>query len=395
MSEQQQQQHREEALTLLCESLAEKGEPLLSDIEKAVLSLWLWCGCGMHKDLNAVKGGGLGMKETWPELGMAPCKFFNRDNAAIMDIAEEQQTLDEEEHPQTTRVLEVTESGFAKFLGLIGSLLNHKDDKKGQHNTFRDYCFCVLGRILLFPDVSNTRYATYLEAAAEILANLDFYIEYMHYLRDGKGSRTLNNLESNVLKGLEDLPTRTELYVLTVYLETISLPINAYLRGVNGANALDMKEKYSDLKTQIKKIIDNPDLVLSPTADPRLATLNQHESWSRPAAMKTLHDHPQWFPCIREVLVGFFGKALETWERFMSEFDGEIAELTTIQKELAWMPTTNDVNEGALGTKRLSSRNKPTLTLSQFNAMFMYRRNNTQSFMDMYLNDPTSLAYLR
>ena len=54
-----------------------------------------------------------------------------------------------------------------------------------------------------------------------------------------------------------------------------------------------------------------------------------------------LHDHLEWCPC-----------TTPTWKRFISEFapGGLIDEATAEEKELAWMPPTNDINEGAVGS---------------------------------------------
>ena len=46
------------------------------------------------------------------------------------------------------------------------------------------------------------------------------------------------------------------------------------------------------------------------------------------------------------------------------------------------MPATNDLNEGALGSYQVFMRYKPWTTLHKFNAQAMYRRNNTQEFME-------------
>jgi hypothetical protein len=56
-------------------------------------------------------------------------------------------------------------------------------------------------------------------------------------------------------------------------------------------------------------------------------------------------------PHLSSVLVAFFQGAAETWKCFISEFapGGLIDEATADEKDFAWMPPTNDVNEGALG----------------------------------------------
>jgi hypothetical protein len=60
-------------------------------------------------------------------------------------------------------------------------------------------------------------------------------------------------------------------------------------------------------------------------------------------------------PHLANVLVAFLKGALTTWKRFTTEFvpGGLIDEASAEQKDLAWMPATNDVNEGILGSYRV------------------------------------------
>ncbi|TFK39558.1 hypothetical protein BDQ12DRAFT_698189 [Crucibulum laeve] len=53
---------------------------------------------------------------------------------------------------------------------------------------------------------------------------------------------------------------------------------------------------------------------------------------------------------------------------------GLIDESTTEERELAWMPPTNNVN-------KVLFQRQPQLTMLQYNAQAMYHHNNTQSFM--------------
>jgi len=55
------------------------------------------------------------------------------------------------------------------------------------------------------------------------------------------------------------------------------------------------------------------------------------------------------FPHICGLLTAFFKGAEETWKQFTSEFTpgGLIDQSTAEEKEPAWMPATNDINEGA------------------------------------------------
>jgi hypothetical protein len=87
---------------------------------------------------------------------------------------------------------------------------------------------------------------------------------------------------------------------------------------------------------------------------------------------------------LEELLVAFFTGADETWTRFISEFtpDGLIDAATTEERDLAWMPATNDENEGALGSFRKLIRQQPQLTMQAYNGLTMFFRNNTELFME-------------
>ena len=62
-------------------------------------------------------------------------------------------------------------------------------------------------------------------------------------------------------------------------------------------------------------------------------------------------------------------------------------EATVEEKEMAWMPGTNDVNEGTLGSFRSLMRRHPCLSLLQYNAQAMYFHNNTAAFMSRFFKD--------
>ena len=89
--------------------------------------------------------------------------------------------------------------------------------------------------------------------------------------------------------------------------------------------------------------------------------------------------------------------ALTTFERFASEFEEEglLSRLTEDQKRAAWVPTTNDANEGALGRYRLSVRAAPRVTNEYFNSLNKHYYNNTQDFMEGVLTSFESQSHLR
>ena len=81
------------------------------------------------------------------------------------------------------------------------------------------------------------------------------------------------------------------------------------------------------------------------------------ESWTARIGTHMVHGIPLTdlgLPYLKELLIANFTGADETWTCFTSEFSpgGLIDAATTEERNLAWMPATNDENEGALGSFR-------------------------------------------
>ncbi|KAL5523272.1 hypothetical protein ACEPAF_1539 [Sanghuangporus sanghuang] len=236
----------------------------------------------MHKDLNAVKGGEAAMREEWKTHDISLVLFANKDNAAILELAEEEDGLDNEDERSSRaataaekRACEVTKCGGFQIGHLTGSLVNDKDDKKGYHYVFRDYCLLILGFFVNYPDTTNTRYSSYLDSAAETLAHHDLYTGFMKFIEFHKEKPGLNNLESNVQKGLNNPPTLTELTCLALYREAVSVP---YIQSIHGTsledvNGLELGPQLKKVQAHIRKLIDDPQIILSPSSSPQEATL--------------------------------------------------------------------------------------------------------------------------
>ncbi|OCB84856.1 hypothetical protein A7U60_g8077 [Sanghuangporus baumii] len=385
----------------LTESLAHRTLGTLPKDKRRRLKMFVWTGCGMHKDLNAVKGGEAAMREEWKTHDISPVLFANKDNAAILELAEEEDGLDDEDERSSRaataaekRAREVTKCGGFQIGRLTGSLVNDKDDKK---------------------DTTNTRYSSYLDSAAETLAHHDLYTGFMKFIEFHKEKPGLNNLESNVQKGLNDPPTLTELACLALYREAVSVPYIRSIRGtsledVNGLELGPQLKKvrlysariycigtYSSLdclqqvQAHIRKLIDDPQIILSPSSSPQEATLCGNEDWDRPDTISAIRVFiaDDKLPKLKELFKAFLRGALQTWERFSAEFndDGTIAALTEGERQLAWMPATNDANEGALGSYRVFARKNPNGSIKLFNSLFRYRRNGTETFIQEKLTD--------
>ena len=81
--------------------LAKQGKKAFEDLEEneqRFLRLFIWAGCGCHKDLNTVHGGYAAMSALWDELGLpGPVLLANWDNDPV--IQERTTTLKEGDVP--------------------------------------------------------------------------------------------------------------------------------------------------------------------------------------------------------------------------------------------------------------------------------------------------------
>ncbi|TFK79123.1 hypothetical protein K466DRAFT_506106 [Polyporus arcularius HHB13444] len=339
----------------------------LSEEEKRAADLFVWAGCCMHKELNSVKGGAAALASFWKDNDLPPSTCVRRQrNYSIKKVCPDE---------SADRATEVSQGGAVKLTSLAGALFRHKDEKKGQQDTVR----------------------IFFEAAEALLVYLPLYREFLEVVRDKKDSRTWTNLEQNVYSGLHDDSTLTELCVLALYSQAISHP---YMRAVRGpdqlsANILDQGPLHERVKAHCRRIIENPDLLLSPDATYTTGSLDG-QLWDRPEVHYTVLRMAPTLPHLRGALVAFFTGALETWKRFSVEFasDGLIASLSPAERESAWGRTTNDDNEGALGHARVRDRQAPRETRHQYNARQKGKVNDIAGHAKRKHNDVTK-EYVR
>ncbi|KAL5476491.1 hypothetical protein ACEPAI_3348 [Sanghuangporus weigelae] len=381
----------------LANELANEALQSLPEDERRHIVMFVWVGCGMHKDLNSVKGGDSAMQEEWKKHRISPCLLANKDNAAVLDLADD----DLEESPAEKCAPEVSKAGGVKLMDLIGSLFNDKDDKKGWHHIFRDWCIVHLCRMFTFPDTSNTRYSSYLDAAAETLTHLSEFLKFMESIRYSKERPGLNHLEENVRLGLNDAPTLTELACMALYREAVSIPYITSIQGTSleEVNVLELGPRLQKVRSHIRTLLAQPERILSTQSKPEEAILDRNKSWNRPDMIEAIHKliTTGRLPKLNELSKALLNSTLSTWERFLSEFneDGSIAALTKEEKEAAWMPATNDANEGALGAFRVFHRHKPNGTIELFNSLFRYHRNGTEEFISKELTGEKYEKFLK
>ncbi|KAI5897896.1 uncharacterized protein SCHCODRAFT_02684172 [Schizophyllum commune H4-8] len=386
MSEGDQDELDIEIMDALTTVLGGKAYEALPVAEKDEMDRFLWAGCVMHKDLNTVKGGAKGMEAYWASHNLAgPVLLPNKDNAAVLASGETP-------HPTAaqTRATEASTRGGVKATQLGGLICRNKDDKKGQQDIFRWFFRRTVGHEVAYPDTSNTRYQSHCSAAAVLLAYLDVFKQFLVFVRDRKEKPGWTNIEFNFWNALHDDSTLCELVALTVYGQAISHP---YMREVRGpgtehVNMLDLGDLHHRIPTHMRDLIQQPALIFGTEATHKTGSLDS-KPWFFPEAMVAVRVLAARLEHAEKVTAAFLQAAVVTFERFAAEFadGGKIASLTVEDRQKLWIPATNDVNEGALGTYRQEMRRKPRMTLLQFNARFIFHRNNTQEFMDRMLTE--------
>ncbi|EIN09749.1 hypothetical protein PUNSTDRAFT_67009, partial [Punctularia strigosozonata HHB-11173 SS5] len=219
----EQAKHDTDVFQEMCLRLATGAYDALSPEDRNSFDFFARAGCCMHKELNAFKGGNTAMMAMWVDRGIEPpmklLNVFNAASASTGSAADQQRAID------------CSTSGGVKLVQLCGALFNHKDDKKGYHDTFSWWLEARSGYRLVFPDTSNTRYGSYGNGAGFSLWKRHAILTVLEELRDAKGSRTFTNLEKNVYHALQDVPTLTELAVEALYYQAISVPYMQHVRG--------------------------------------------------------------------------------------------------------------------------------------------------------------------
>jgi hypothetical protein len=370
-----------EMMSAIVLKLGQEAYSQLQLDERRRVDSFIWVRCAMHKDLNCVKGGNAEMTSWWGENDVpGPILLANKDNAAVLEQADEEDDYTAAEQ----RAHDVSSGGGVKLAFLAGMLFNNKNDKHGQQDVYQQLFLFREVRKKKFPDTNNTCYQSHCAAAAELLTTLELYVKFMEWIRDGKERPGFTNVERNVYLGLQDIPTQTELAVLALYAQAITHPYMKEVRGpgTEHVNMLDLALLHSRVQKHLERIINNPNLLLPPHGSYSHGSMDG-KPWQNSTLMDQISDMSSSWPHLEPVLVAFFKGALVTWKRFTSEFEegGLIDMATAEEKEHAWMPPTNDVNEGALGAFRSYLCKKPNTTMQQYNALAMFKFNDTSKFV--------------
>ncbi|KAF8868823.1 hypothetical protein CPB85DRAFT_1178699, partial [Mucidula mucida] len=362
----------------LCMSFGQKEWVNLSAEQRMEAEALVWCGCCMHKEMNSVKGSVRAMTLFWESIGgPGPIKLMNKANSAAAANSVKGSAAE-------THVAEVSEGGAVKLTSLVGAVFNHKDDKKGQQETFKSYFEEFLGYYVSCPDTSNTRFQSHCDCAIFIILYLPQILKFMSHILYSKQKVLLNHMEANILVGLKDIPTLTELAVLALYSLAVSYVYMHVVRatGKHLQNALDLGPLHVKVIAFCESIAENTDLLLASDASYVTGTLDRKQ-WEHPDAFYAVHallpSLPRTSGCLRAFMIG----AANKWKDFSSEFspEGPITRLSPAARAKIYINPTNDVNEGALGCLRRAICEAIHLSLRHHNAKSKYAINNTHAFL--------------
>ena len=166
----------------------------------------------------------------WAENGIdGPVLLANRDNSPVLNEREAHIAQGDTTTPAQDRAFENTSRGAIKTAQIAGAILNHKDDKKGHHDTFRWWWYENVGVQFTFPSTSNNRFGSNCDASAMLILHRHHFIAFLDCLRENKQSSKFNHMEKNFWKAMHCTATRTELAVIAIYGEAISYP---YMKSV-------------------------------------------------------------------------------------------------------------------------------------------------------------------
>jgi hypothetical protein len=360
---------KKEAVREVRIALGEQAYQQLSPEEQKDVDFWVYTGCTMHKDLNATKGGAERMARSWEKKKRTPpIELLSKARATAAEPGPS---------PKKGKGRRQPERGAVKVTGLLGALVKNRSPKKGHQSRFRVYCRKILGFEILFPDTSNNRYQSHGYAATEIVHHRQLYIDFLRNVQDRKAKTGgLNHMEENTLAGLTDDATFTELQVLALYSQSISLPLSQLVRAPyhQSTNGLDLGPEFNRLLKHLKTITKNPNILIGPNVSYTTATFDG-QPWHNPDVIASILRDRNQYPHLKSALVAFFKGVLESWERFTLDVldNPTLSAATPEQRYEAFRRPANDLNEGAVGVMRRTFRDFPRITFGQLNARLMCR----------------------
>jgi hypothetical protein len=104
--------------------------------------------------------------------------------------------------------------------------------------------------------------------------HLPYFIKFLEFIQTKKQQMQFSHMENNLWKALHCNATKTELVVFALYAQAIS---HSYMRAVHRPgnaqiNMLNLGPLHFKVQQHMKRIINDPSLLISATAEPRQST---------------------------------------------------------------------------------------------------------------------------
>ncbi|KAJ7233799.1 hypothetical protein C8J57DRAFT_1532118 [Mycena rebaudengoi] len=224
--------------------------------------------------------------------------------------------------------------------------------------------------------------------------------ELIEEIMDGKAKLGQpNHVEYNILQCLNCTVTMTEMVALALYGVSVSWPYMAQVRGgskENPTNLLSLTDLHRKLPVFCTHIASHPYILLD-----RTAPLNEQTINGKPLLDSFLLDAiDQLRPGLPNLLLTIscmFSGCEEGWIHFTPEFHvGETFDrLTPEQRAILHIPTTNNRNEGMLGSFTTHLHYHPNSTAHSFSNQTRTERNNTEAFIKKCCDDAVEKYVIR
>ncbi|KAJ7749920.1 hypothetical protein B0H16DRAFT_1318933, partial [Mycena metata] len=367
-----------EGRSLLAEEVLERkiGQEqfdLLTPTEQSDKTTHCFGGCYCHKDLNVVEYRYKAIKRTYSTLDNVhvppPVLLANKANTAAINNSGNDSAA-------AQSAVEASTSGGIKLLQLIGSLFRHKDGECG----YQDKCTIFMQNRKLklydmddpgkFPDVSNTRYGSYTYGAAEVVCFVGIMQELIMQVINAKTKSGQEN--------------HTELVALALYGMSVSWPYMVLIRTTKDKpiNLLSLTDLHRKLPQFCAHVAANPHILLDPTTPQDQLSIDARPFLNDLLLQSILQLQP-YLPNLFLIISRMFSGAKTGWIIFTPEFHigGTFDSLTPWQRAILHLPTTNDPNEGMLGTLKSHSRHRPNSTPNLFTNRTRAEHNNTEAFI--------------
>ncbi|KAJ7328722.1 hypothetical protein DFH08DRAFT_815497 [Mycena albidolilacea] len=193
----------------------------------------------------------------------------------------------------------------------------------------------------------------------------------------------------NILKGLDCTATMVENIALALYGVCVSWPYMAMVRNTkqNPINLLSLTDLHRKIPEFCSHIAANPKILLDPTAPIEELTIDGKPFLDN-FLINTIWQLALKMSNLLLTISAMFSGAADRWVHFTPEFhvDGTFDRLTLEQRAILFILSTNDCNEGLLGSYRVHMCYHSNSTPQSFSNQTRAEQNNTKAFIKKVCN---------